>query len=108
MEWEGTAERVACHPPYILLFDSRFIEIRHIETGRLVQVISGNDMRCVWDGRSTTSTDSITPVDDDWGGVSQESKIHGVMNAELTQLGQLDDAVRQHVFMLIPVIPLGP
>ena len=44
IEWEGIAERVAWHPPYILLFDSRFIEIRHVGTGRLVQIISGNDM----------------------------------------------------------------
>ena len=43
---EGTAERVELHPPYIFLFDSRFIEIRNIETGLLVQIISGNDTRC--------------------------------------------------------------
>ncbi|KAH9959707.1 hypothetical protein BGW80DRAFT_1366988, partial [Lactifluus volemus] len=26
IEWEGTAEHVAWHPPYILIFDSRSIE----------------------------------------------------------------------------------
>jgi len=36
IEWEGTAERVAMHTSYILLFNSRLIEIRRIETGRLV------------------------------------------------------------------------
>ncbi|KAF7371013.1 hypothetical protein MSAN_00735500 [Mycena sanguinolenta] len=36
IEWEGNAEKVALHQPYILLFDSRFIEIRNIETGRLM------------------------------------------------------------------------
>ncbi|KAE9397959.1 citron-like protein, partial [Gymnopus androsaceus JB14] len=46
VEWEGTAERVALHAPYVLLFDSRFIEVRHLETGRLVQIIPGNDIRC--------------------------------------------------------------
>ncbi|KAF9646331.1 hypothetical protein BDM02DRAFT_3065113, partial [Thelephora ganbajun] len=50
VEWEGAAERVAWHPPYTLPFDSRFIEIRHVETGRLVQIVSGNDMRWIWDG----------------------------------------------------------
>src|ERR1700733_1864278 len=25
IEWEGTAERVAFHPPYVVIFDSRFI-----------------------------------------------------------------------------------
>src|SRR5258708_37068695 len=43
VEWEGTAEKVAYHPPYVLLFDPRFIEIRHVETGRLAQIIPGND-----------------------------------------------------------------
>ncbi|KAF9650019.1 hypothetical protein BDM02DRAFT_3112824, partial [Thelephora ganbajun] len=28
-----------------LFFSGRFIEIRHVETGRLVQSISGNDMQ---------------------------------------------------------------
>jgi RHO1 GDP-GTP exchange protein 1/2 len=56
VEWEGRAERMASQPPYLLLFDTRFIEIRHAETGRLVQIILGNDVRCLWDGRGTTPT----------------------------------------------------
>lgn len=108
VEWEGTAERVAWHPPYILLFDSRFIEIRHVETGRLVQVILGNDMRCIWDGRGTTNANSVTPnVDGPWDeSGSQEPKVHGVMNADNTQPGRMKGAVMQHVFELIPTIPL--
>ncbi|KAH9959699.1 hypothetical protein BGW80DRAFT_1131259, partial [Lactifluus volemus] len=51
IEWEGTAEHVARHPPYILIFDSRFIEVRHVENGRLCQIIPGHDLRCIWDGR---------------------------------------------------------
>jgi hypothetical protein len=106
VEWEGTAERVAWHPPYILLFDSRFIEIRHVETGRLVQVISGNDMRCIWDGRGASAANQIGG-DANWDeGVSQEPRVHGVMNADLTQPGRLKGAVMQHVFELIPTIPL--
>ncbi|KAF9647670.1 hypothetical protein BDM02DRAFT_3069740, partial [Thelephora ganbajun] len=51
IEWEGTVERVSWHLSYIFLFDSRLIEIRRVETGCLVQIISGNDMRWIWDGR---------------------------------------------------------
>jgi RHO1 GDP-GTP exchange protein 1/2 len=51
IEWEGTAEHVALSSPNILLFDSRFIEIRHIETGRLVRIMWGNDVRCLWNYR---------------------------------------------------------
>ena len=88
IEWEGTAERVAWHPPYVLLFDSRFIEIRHVETGRLAQIIPGNDMRCIWDGRGTSSTPPVTPGPDGWTeGMSQEPRVHGVMNSEPAQTG---------------------
>ncbi|KAK7686309.1 hypothetical protein QCA50_010533 [Cerrena zonata] len=112
IEWEGTAEHVAWHPPYILLFDSRFIEVRHIETGRLAQIISGNDMRCIWDGRGTTSLPPASPGPDGWNEtISQEPRVHGVMNANETTNQAL--AVRaparpvvQHVFELIPTIPL--
>jgi RHO1 GDP-GTP exchange protein 1/2 len=43
MEWEGTAERVALHSPYILLFDSRFIEVRPLEIERLMQIKTKED-----------------------------------------------------------------
>ena len=83
IEWEGTAEHVAWHPPYVLLFDSRFIEIRHVETGRLAQIIPGDDVRCIWDGRGTTTNVPATPGPEGWSeGMSQEPRVHGVMNAE--------------------------
>ena len=110
IEWEGTAEYVAWHPPYILLFDIRFIEIRHIETGRLAQIIPGNDMRCIWDGRGAAINTPQTPGPDGWSeGVSQEPRVHGVMNAESTQPTtgpRSNRPVAQHVFELIPTIPL--
>ena len=105
VEWEGTAEQVAWHPPYILLFDSRFIEIRHVETGRLVQIIPGNDIRCIWDGRGASQY-QVTP-DGAWDeAVSQQPKIHGVMNMEMDQAGGAKLTV-QHVFELVPKIPLS-
>lgn len=111
IEWEGTAEHVAWHPPYVLLFDSRFIEIRHIETGRLAQIIPGNDVRCIWDGRGTSQPPAPMPGANGWTeGVSQEPRVHGVMTApEPTPVpGAPRNArpVAQHVFELIPTIPL--
>jgi len=104
VEWEGTAERVAWHPPYILLFDSRFIEIRHVETGRLVQIISGNEMRCIWDGRGTNHSQAIS--EGSWDEVvSQEPRVHAVMNMDSPQPGRRG-ATAQHVFELIPTVPL--
>lgn len=32
IEWEGHAHAVAYQYPYVIAFDHRFIEIRHVET----------------------------------------------------------------------------
>ena len=110
IEWEGTAERVAWHQPYILLFDSRFIEIRHVESGRLAQIIPGNDIRCIWDGRGTKTGTAGTPAGDGWGtdnSVDQEARVHAVMNAPQEPGSTGRAAVQvQHVFELIPTVPL--
>lgn len=47
VEWEGTPQSVAYSSPFILGFDHRFVEIRDASTGRLVQIIRGNDVRHV-------------------------------------------------------------
>ncbi|KAF7345363.1 hypothetical protein MVEN_01554200 [Mycena venus] len=109
VEWEGTAERVAFHAPYILLFDTRFIEVRDVETGRLAQIIPGNDMRCLWDGRGQSSNSNEQNLADYRNGVLQDARVHGVMNAPEppSQPGRpAPRAVAQHVFELIPTIPL--
>jgi hypothetical protein len=113
IEWEGTAEHVAWHPPYILIFDSRFIEVRHVETGRLCQVIPGNDLRCVWDGRGAAMP-PVAPAGSNgaWEEApSQEARVHGVMRADDTSLGRAGPSgatrgVVQHIFELIPTVPL--
>lgn len=96
------AERVAGHPPYILLFDNRFIEVRHVATGRLVQVIPGNDVQCIWDGRGTNYSQAASEGSDEV--VSGEPRIHGVMNMEAPQPGMRGMTI-QHVFELIPTVP---
>lgn len=102
IEWEGTAERVACHPPFILLFDTRFIEIRYIETGRLAQIIPGNDIRCIWDGRGVSSSSGSLQNPNE----QQEAKVHIVMtNTE--GIGR-SKAVAQCVSELVPTVPIYP
>lgn len=106
VEWEGTAEHVALHPPYVLMFDTRFIEVRHVSTGRLAQILPGNDVHCLWDGRSNATTSVNTAADSD--AISQEPRVHAVMNATEPSGGPqaLRGSVAQHVFELIPTIPL--
>ena len=100
VEWEGTAERVAWHAHYLLLFDSQFIEIRHVETGRLVQIIPGNDIRCIWDGRGTNQSGGS------WDEVvSRKPGVHAVMNMESPRTGR-GGVNTQHVFELVPKVPL--
>ncbi|KAG2345927.1 Dbl homology domain-containing protein [Suillus weaverae] len=109
IEWEGTAERVAIHWPYILLFDSRFIEVRHVSTGLLAQIIPGNEIRCIWDGRGTCIPPSTGS--ESFQQMSLDPRIHCVMAApEPVQHGAVGRprSVAQHVFELTPTMPLYP
>ncbi|EGN96888.1 hypothetical protein SERLA73DRAFT_58376 [Serpula lacrymans var. lacrymans S7.3] len=109
IEWEGTAERVALHAPYVLLFDSRFIEVRHLSTGRLAQIVPGNEIRCIWDGRGASSGDGPATLEGFHDGMNLDARVHGVMNVtESTPAGSgiRPRAVAQQVFELMPTIPL--
>lgn len=112
IEWEGTAERVAMHWPYILLFDSRFIEVRHVSTGLLAQIIPGHEIRCIWDGRGTSGTAATTGAEGFHQPMNLDPRIHAVMSAPepLGQPGQpgRTRTVAQHVFELVPTVPLYP
>ncbi|KAI9843288.1 MAG: hypothetical protein M1837_006503 [Sclerophora amabilis] len=52
MEFVGKALSAAMYGPYVLLFDNDFVEIRNAENGRLRQVISGRDVKCLDDAQS--------------------------------------------------------
>ncbi|KAF9038574.1 CNH domain-containing protein [Panaeolus papilionaceus] len=109
VEWEGTADKVAMHSPYVLLFDPRFIEVRHVETGRLIQIIPGSDIRCVWDGRSVDPSSTFAPPEGNEENMIQEPRVHAVMNVSDTPTqpgGRPMRGIVQHVFELYPTIPL--
>ncbi|KAI8603740.1 Dbl homology domain-containing protein, partial [Dissophora ornata] len=48
IEFEGRAESFAMVYPYIIAFESELIEIRHIETGELEQLVLGNNIRLLY------------------------------------------------------------
>ncbi|KAI8979454.1 hypothetical protein BDF20DRAFT_507264 [Mycotypha africana] len=52
ISWEGQPVSFAFQAPYVVAFDLTFIEIRHIETGDLKQVIIGQNIRFLF--QSTT------------------------------------------------------
>lgn len=39
---------LAMHYPFILAFEPTFIEVRHVETGNLVQIVTGSNIRCLF------------------------------------------------------------
>ncbi|KAL0567587.1 Rho guanine nucleotide exchange factor [Marasmius crinis-equi] len=100
IEWEGTAERVALHSPYILLFDSRFIEVRHLETGRLVQIIPGTDIRCIWDGRGAGPTNQVISTPNS----NRQIEVHVAMNSVGDDLHPR--VIVQKIFQLVSTVPL--
>lgn len=111
VEWEGTADAVAWHPPYVLIFNSHSIEARLVDTGRLCQVIRGQDLQCTWDGcRSLVRTRSAPDLDGTWNETpAQGERVHGVMRVDdepqgHTGLSDTAGGVKQHVFVLIPTI----
>ena len=111
IEWEGTAEHVAWHPPYILIFDQRFIEVRHVETGRLCQIIHGNDFRCIWDGYRVSMPPLAPGPSGAWEEEpSQEARVFGVMRGDDTSEGRpgpsdVSRGVLEHIFELTPAVP---
>lgn len=109
VEWEGNAESVAFHAPYVLLFDPCFIEIRHVDTGRLSQIVMGQEVRCIWDGRGHSSNTAAMAGIASEDEMVQEAHVHAVLNhPEPTPQpsGRPLRPIVQHIFELIPTIPL--
>jgi hypothetical protein len=52
IRWIGNPSHFSFKYPYIFAFDGSFIEIRHLETGFLEQIISRNSVRCLNDNPS--------------------------------------------------------
>lgn len=55
LDFVGRARSAAMYGRYVLLFDLDFVEIRHAQNGRLRQIISGKDIKCLDDGLNGSS-----------------------------------------------------
>jgi hypothetical protein len=49
IEWEGRPDSVAFHPPYLLLISAPFVEVRHIDSAKLLQIYTGSDIHLTWE-----------------------------------------------------------
>jgi hypothetical protein len=69
ISWECRATAYAHRGPHLLLFSPRFIEVRSIASGKLVQAIGGRDVRLLQSG--LTEEDMLVAVMT--GGVEDEN-----------------------------------
>lgn len=53
IEWEGAPESFAFSYPFVMAFDSSFIEIRNVVTGAIEQIIRGKQVKCLNNGHKT-------------------------------------------------------
>jgi len=48
VQWEGHPTAFALRRPFVLAFEPTFVEIRHVESGALMQIVQMNNMRCIF------------------------------------------------------------
>ncbi|KAH9832563.1 CNH-domain-containing protein [Rhodofomes roseus] len=58
--WEGYPTGFALHYPYVLAFEPTFVEIRHVETGAMSQIIQGNNLRLLFADTPPSTTNSAS------------------------------------------------
>lgn len=46
--------------PYVLAFEPTFVEVRHVESGNMVQIIQGNNLRCLFAEAPPSTTHSAS------------------------------------------------
>ncbi|KAF7730944.1 RHO1 GDP-GTP exchange protein 2 [Apophysomyces ossiformis] len=47
-EWEGNPDHIVYQHPYVVAIDPSFIEVRHVDTGELVQIVPGDNIRLTY------------------------------------------------------------
>ncbi|KAJ7587999.1 CNH-domain-containing protein [Mycena floridula] len=60
VHWEGNPTGFALHEPFVLAFEPSFVEIRHIETGLMSQVIQGPNLRLLFADNPPSVTNNLT------------------------------------------------
>ncbi|KII85858.1 hypothetical protein PLICRDRAFT_56335 [Plicaturopsis crispa FD-325 SS-3] len=69
VHWEGSPTGFALHYPYVLAFESTFVEIRHVETGFMSQVIQGNNLRLLFADTPPSTTNTAAAYYNPYQGV---------------------------------------
>ncbi|KAG9312999.1 CNH-domain-containing protein [Chiua virens] len=61
VHWEGSPTGFAMRYPYVMAFEPTFVEIRHVETGVISQVIQGNNLRLLFADTPPSGTSTANP-----------------------------------------------
>ena len=77
IHWEGNPTSFALHYPYVLAFEPSFIEVRHVGTGALHQVITGYNLRCLFADVPPPSSGSNNSSAASSSASSASSTLHG-------------------------------
>ncbi|VDB87251.1 unnamed protein product [Peniophora sp. CBMAI 1063] len=107
MHWQGKAEQIAWHPPYVVTFNNRFIETHNVETAQLAQILRVENTRVTWDGRGTARPSPKAPAEGRAWGFDSQIRIHGVRRHAPPESSPGPCAVpsvpdAQYVFALVP------
>ncbi|KAL7421168.1 Rho guanine nucleotide exchange factor [Cryptotrichosporon argae] len=102
IEWEGQPESVVFHPPYILVVSPSFMEIRHISTCRLIQIVTGSDIRVTWEAWETSDSPGPKGYGDEVA--TREPRVHICRRPEDSRRTR---GIGQHVFELTPTVLLS-
>ncbi|TCD69356.1 hypothetical protein EIP91_007912 [Steccherinum ochraceum] len=94
LRWETRADSFAHRGAHLILVSSSFIEIRSLNTGKLVQVIEGSDMRLV---HSSERSVMVTMKNDAKSGSELEYKL-----VELVETANLEEQQLQEAQMRTP------
>jgi RHO1 GDP-GTP exchange protein 1/2 len=67
IEWELKATAFARRGPHLLLFSPGYIEVRNIDTGKLVRMVETNEVRLLCSGLTDSLVAAIKTKDSDGG-----------------------------------------
>ncbi|WVR07809.1 hypothetical protein IAU60_004852 [Kwoniella sp. DSM 27419] len=60
--WEGVPTAFALQYPYVIAFEPTFIEVHHVETGHLVQIIPGSNVQCLFADTPPSRVNAPAPL----------------------------------------------
>ncbi|KAG9100368.1 RHO1 GDP-GTP exchange protein 2 [Ceratobasidium sp. 370] len=60
MEWNGVSDSFALNYPYLVIFLPKYVEVRDVRDGKAVQVIQGDNFRCLLEDNQPPKTPSGT------------------------------------------------